>query len=81
LFSLALLLKHFKLKYMSKWSEKMIMERELDAQFDRGYSYAIHERKLTESRMWQEYEEWAQWAENNRFALADGTLLDGKINP
>jgi hypothetical protein len=39
------------------------------------YEYLVERKKIEEEQMWYE------WAENNRFALADGTLIDGKINP
>jgi hypothetical protein len=39
------------------------------------YEYLVERKKVDEEHMWYE------WAENNRFALADGTLIDGKINP
>jgi hypothetical protein len=40
-----------------------------------NYERMVEKRKLEEEQMWYE------WSENNRFALADGTILDGKINP
>lgn len=40
------------------------------------YNEAYYEY-LTERKK-QEEEEWYEWAENNRFTLADGTILDGE---
>jgi hypothetical protein len=39
------------------------------------YEYLVERKKVDEEHMWYE------WAENNRFALADGQILEGKINP
>jgi hypothetical protein len=39
------------------------------------YERMVEKKKIEEEQMWYE------WAENNRFSLADGTILDGKINP
>jgi hypothetical protein len=55
------------------------MESELQAQFDRDLAYQVQQKATIKE--WQEFEEWAQWSENNLFQLADGTVLDGKINP
>jgi hypothetical protein len=65
---------------MSSWTQEQLQEAEMQREFDNGYSYAMWQvKKMNE--MWQEFEEWAQWSENNLFQLADGTVLDGKINP
>jgi hypothetical protein len=60
---------------MSKWSEEILREHELQAQFDRGVSYAQIKKAEVDEQMWYE------WAENNRFILQDGQIIEGKINP
>jgi hypothetical protein len=39
------------------------------------YERMVEKRKLEEEQMWYE------WAENNRFILQDGQIIEGKINP
>jgi hypothetical protein len=57
---------------MSAWKDEQIQQREIEAQFDRGISYAMYTiQKMNEEQMWYEY------AEDNRFQLADGFVLEG----
>ena len=60
---------------MSKWSEQILREAEMEALFNNGYSYA-YERKKIEERMWQEYEK--EQEEAPVFILQDGTILEGE---
>jgi hypothetical protein len=63
---------------MSRWSEQILHQAEIDAEFDRGQSCA-RLRKRIENDMWRYHEELEQQEEETPiFRLQDGTLIDGE---
>jgi hypothetical protein len=63
---------------MSRWSEQILHQAEIDAEFDRGQSYARFRKKI-ENDMWQYHEELIEQEEERPiFRLPDGTILDGE---